>query len=717
MSNNDKPMFVTWDDNDPKSKEQAIAKSGYAESLNKAVAGNSFQNVVSPHVSIRESFDRRDYDYFRPGESVPIFDREIMSACMQAYDRIGIVRNVIDMMAEFACQGIDLVHPNEKIETFYKEWFAKVNGIERTERILNMLYRSGNVIIKRATAKLKNSDVENLQRGLAADMPVGDPIDSNKNEIPWGYTIYNPATIEVFNEDIAPFIGPTAFRYGVRIPESINKRLQNPKTNIQNEILAGISLSQIHPTPSGGKAIPLPEDKVIAIYYKRDDWQVWARPMLYCILEDLFMLKKMKLADLAALDGAVSHIRLWRLGSLDHKILPTEAAIGRLADMLMNNVGGGSIDLIWGPELDFKETSTDVATFLGEEKYKPVLNAIFAGLGIPPSLTGLPVGQGFSNNYISLRTLIERLDYGRQLLTSFWNREIKLVQQAMGFKLPAQIVFDQHTLSDEAAEKRLLIDLMDRDLISEEALQERFDLIPEIETVRRKREMKRRESGKLPPKAGPWHNPQRIDDLKKMWVQMGIMTPKDFDIELAEDPTTTPPPAPTPTPTQDGEGDQPKGLSGQGRPVGVKDNEKRKKKDIKPRTAAMLVESMAWSESIQKIISEYANAAYLGSLKKKSLRELSSEEFENLEQTKFHILCQVKANEKMDKELFKRIVSKPMIVPERIKTILSIATKNYIEKEGIQPNTETRRKIEASAVAIYRMDEMPDETSNIDNPT
>ena len=34
MSNNDKPLFVTWDENDPKSKEEAIAKSGYAESLN-----------------------------------------------------------------------------------------------------------------------------------------------------------------------------------------------------------------------------------------------------------------------------------------------------------------------------------------------------------------------------------------------------------------------------------------------------------------------------------------------------------------------------------------------------------------------------------------------------------------------------------------------------------------------------------------------------------
>lgn len=714
MSNNEKPLFVTWDENDPKSKEQAIAKSGYADVLTKTVAGTSFQNIVFPNTSVRESFDRRDYDYFRPGEAIPTLDKEIIAACMQAYDRIGIVRNVIDMMAEFACQGIDLVHPNEKIQEFYREWFAKINGPERTERILNMLYRAGNVIIKRVTAKLKSSDVENLQKGLAADVPVGDPIKSNKNEIPWGYVIYNPNTIDVFGEELAPFMGPTAFRYGVRIPETINKKLKNPANEIEKELMSGISIQNLVTTTSGGKVVPLPEDKTTAIYYKRDDWQVWAKPMLYSILEDLMMLKKMKLADLAALDGAVSHIRVWKLGSLEHKILPTETAIGRLAEMLLNNVGGGSIDLIWGPELDFKETSTDVVQFLGEEKYKPILNAIFAGLGIPPSLTGLPVGQGFSNNYISLRTLIERLDYGRTLLTAFWEKEIKIVQQAMGFKLPAQIVFDQHTLSDEAAEKKLLIDLMDRDLISEEALQERFDLIPEIENVRRKREMKKRESGKLPQKAGPWHNPQRIDDLKKMWVQMGIMTPKDFDIELESENNIE---EPISTTQNNSSNEQQAGLSGQGRPVGVKDSEKRKKKEIRPRTAARLVEVMSWAESSQKIISEYVNAAYLSSLKKKSLRELSSQEFDSLEKTKFHILCQLKPFEEINKDVVAKIISNKMNIPQKIKTILAIATKNYLDKSGVHPNTEVRRKIEASSVAIYRLDEIPNESSNINNIT
>ena len=58
-----------------------------------------------------------------------------------------------------------------------------------------------------------------------------------------------------------------------------------------------------------------------------------------------------------------------------------------------------------------------------------------------------------------------------------------------------------------------------------------------------------------------------------------------------------------------------------------------------------------------------------------------------------------------------------MVVPDKIKTILTIAIKNYIDKNGVQPNIDVRRKIEASSVAIYRMDEIPNEISDTDNIT
>ena len=51
----------------------------------------------------------------------------------------------------------------------------------------------------------------------------------------------------------------------------------------------------------GETIIPLDPEKVSVHYYKKDDWLVWANPMIYAILDDIIMLEKMKLADISAL--------------------------------------------------------------------------------------------------------------------------------------------------------------------------------------------------------------------------------------------------------------------------------------------------------------------------------------------------------------------------------------------------------------------------------
>ena len=41
----------------------------------------------------------------------------------------------------------------------------------------------------------------------------------------------------------------------------------------------------------GKSTIPLDPDKVSVYYYKKDDWLVWANPMIYAILDDIIMLE------------------------------------------------------------------------------------------------------------------------------------------------------------------------------------------------------------------------------------------------------------------------------------------------------------------------------------------------------------------------------------------------------------------------------------------
>ncbi len=423
---------------------------------------------------------------------------------MQAYDKVGIIRNVIDLMSDFASQGLILVHPNKTIEKFYRKWFVQVGGVDRSERFLNYLYRCGNVVVKRRTAKLNEAKERELKRSGGADLNIQD-IKVKRREIPWTYDFLNPLAVDVQDYGTQT-VGQPQFVLNLSkyTYESLIKSSTTNKTIFKT--LPNDLQRRLH---NGDRTIPLDPDKVSFYYYKKDDWLLWANPMIYAILDDITMLEKMKLADLAALDGALSNVRLWTVGDLDHKIIPTKAAINKLRDILASNVGGGTMDLVWGPELKFAESQSQVYKFLGAEKYQPVLTSIYAGLGIPPTLTGASASGGYTNNYVSLKTLIERLEYGREILSQFWRHEIELIRKAMGFRFPAEIHFDSIVLSDEAATKQLLIQLADRDIISQETLLERFRELPSIERVRVRREERERNNDVgAPKKAGPYHNPQ-----------------------------------------------------------------------------------------------------------------------------------------------------------------------------------------------------------------
>jgi len=56
-------------------------------------------------------------------------------------------------------------------------------------------------------------------------------------------------------------------------------------------------------------------------------------------------------------------LRVWKLGSLEHKIFPTEEVVQRLADILRKWDGESDLDLIWGPDIQvecFYVTANDI---------------------------------------------------------------------------------------------------------------------------------------------------------------------------------------------------------------------------------------------------------------------------------------------------------------------------------------------------------------------
>ena len=726
LNNSEKAKaFVTWETEEEKAQAFAeIAQNHeHYDGVQKASAYSRRSFIdIEPNRSVRTGFTRQDYDRFRQAEAVPKRQKEAIRMCMAAYDKVGIIRNVIDLMGDFAAQGITIVHPNKRIEKFYRKWFEKVGGTERSERFLNTLYRCGNVVVKRRTAKI-NKNIENdLKKSLGKPDVTIDKLMVDRRVVPWKYDFLNPLSVEAVGNELSNFLGKKQYMLKVsrKVSTLVNKNIDYASQSLPPDVLKALK--------DGTGKVALDPDKVSVFHYKKDDWLVWANPMIYAILDDVIMLEKMKLADVAALDGAISNVRLWSLGDIDNKILPTKASINKLRNILASNVGGGTMDLVWGPELKFTESSTQVYRFLGKEKYEPVLTNIYAGLGVPPTLTGMANGSGgFTNNFISLKTLVERLQYGRDVLVSFWQEEIERVRKAMGFRLPAKVHFDQMVLSDEASEKNLLIQLVDRNIISAETVVERFGEIPEIEKIRIRREERDRQVESIPQKASPYHNPQHRNDLEKIALQKDNMSPEDLGLvpstETGGHPLTNPNDRRSDEKIQekkeemqDKQDDRyqkkieqkvekqekdfdPTGRPEDGRPKNSRDKQKRKQREVKPRQSVGedFVSLNLWASKAQKDIGNTLQDSVLSHYGKKNLRGLTKQQINSFETMKLSVLCGMSPYQEITAEAIHKTLSSNSSITKDVSNQVRRLKKSFSSKNDRQPNIDELRQIYASA--------------------
>ena len=651
----DGPAYVSWAGS---KADQTKSLEVYTSAIQEAATAGqgsrtrSFSDLTT-NLSGRPGLRESDYDSFRPDQKVPESHKDIIAFARKAYRRIGLIRNAIDLMGDFACQGIRLVHQNKRVEKFYNEWFARVKGKETSERLCNLLFREANVPIRMRTAKINKQKRLEMQRSVASPDMNADIKVSNfsKGELPWQYSFIDPLTVEVVGGSLSSLTGNR--RYIVKLPRHIAnmiRKFRNSDNPLERDILNQIP-PEILQAAENNQGVLLPPEKTFVYFYKKDDWQEWADPMTYACFNDLILYERLKLADKTALDGAISKIRIFKLGSLDHKLAPTPAAASTLQSILGSNVGGGTTDIVWGPDFELIETGTDVQRFLGEEKYRPTLMAIYACLGIPPTLTGTFGAAGTTNNFISLKTLTERLSYVRNNVLDFWSHQVKIVQSTMGFRFPAQVEFDFMYLDDPASMTNLLLAMADRNIVSDEFVQRHIKAKPEIEQRRVMSEKQSRNTKKME-KVSPYHSIDKEHSLEKIALQTGVASPSQVGVELKEkngDESALEMRRPKDAgpgnnnkPPEDSNVEQP------GRPKNSRDVEKRKTKEFKPKNKASIG---LWAKDAQVKIAEIINPGILKQFNKKNMRSLTAKEFNQAEQIKFSVLYNLNYLEPINEEV------------------------------------------------------------------
>ena len=637
-----------------------------------ASANRTFLND-STNIHVRSEYTKDDYYYFRRSEQQSRDPKRIMKMCKDAYDNVGIIKNTIDLMTDFACKGVRIVHKNKKIQSFLRQWFKFVSGREVCQKMLRAVYRDGNCITERFDGDIKNKAVERWKAQGFVDQPVF------AKKIPKKYIVHNIQSIEKVGDSVVTERPIFFFRPSLNNSEDMKFYTKEKK----------IELKTLYPEYKDGEYLELEGSRVYDYYYKKDDADKWAKPMTFAIMNELVMLDKVELADMSALDGAISNIRLWTLGSFEHNVFPSREGISKLRQILANNVGGGVMDLVWGPELSFKESNTQIHHFLGKEKYEAILTLIYAGLGIPPTLTGSSTASGFTNNFISIKTLVERLQYGRDILIDFWEKQIDLVMRAMSFTGVARVLFTYNVLSDEAAEKALLIDMVDRDLISAESVRDAFGFDPEIEQIKVSREARRRGTS-VPYKASPYHNPNIESEKEKLYVQSGAYPPSQFGVQVDEKYDVAPKEVDQ-AQQEKFNGSNPEG----GRPYNAKDKLPRKQKKVK--VSRGFVTRMLWYSKAQDKIDQIVNPIYLAALEKKNLTNLTKSEFLELERMKFDAASNLKYGEEFtENEVFSVL---NMNASESALDNYTIAYSDFEESNG-KPTLNQIRQIYNVALAL-----------------
>lgn len=662
--------------------------------------------AIARTINLRSGHNREDYyNRHRPEDMIPTDHHDVVFAIQNLYKRIGLIRNIIDLMADFSSEGLQLKHPVKSQQRFFNRWAAQVDLRGRAHDFMKLILRDANVIVRRKMAKIslplskkmrRVGGGTSFKRGLTinedtkpepVDVVTVDKKSSEIRTIPWQYTFLNPVLIHKIGGEVGRFFGSNDI--AMKIPASLADSISNPQTDAEKKFVNEIpgEVKKAVKNRKNANFVRLDSSRIYIDYYKKDDWEDWGTPFLFGVLEDIMFKEKMRLADIAALDGVVNAIRIWRLGDASKQILPTKTAVNKLLEILQHNVGGGVMDIVWDSMINLQTEYPPVDKILGSEKYGHVDRDIIRGLGVPDSLIGgSDLGtRNAESAYVQLKTLLEKLEYVRARAILWLQNELKMVADAMGFEQIPTISFSIMSLRDEAAEKQLIIQLLDRGIISVESVQQVFgyDFIIELENM--KNEQKIRESE--PPvleKGNPYYRPNSViekqtdETLRIERLRVGA------DDSGGDNPR----------------GDQPRdeGNNEPGRPMNSRDTQPRDRR-TNPVLSVYKVIGDQFIEQIDSVI----DPLYLNKMKVKNLRSLTKNQSIELENTKRAILAAVGPKDTIDRIGIRELMSQD--VDDNIKLfnqMFNNMINEYRKMKKAEPTIKDRKSLAASTWASLK---------------
>ena len=389
------------------------------------------------------------YSYAMDGVNV----REAIELCQKAYANVAVFRNSIDIMSEFSNTELYLEGGSQKSRDFFNQWFKKIKLWHLKDQFFREFYRSGNIFFYRVDGTIQAKDFTKLIQQIAEEEP-------SSSKVPVRYILLNPF-------DIVAKRGSSfeTGSYEKILSEYELARLQNPVSEEDVETLNGLPTSVREDIQKGayysnGLKIKLDPNKIIFTFYKKQDYEPFAIPFGYPVLEDINAKLELKKMDQAITRTVENVILLITMGAEPDKGGINPNNLMAMQKLFKNESVGRVLVSDYTTKADF--VIPDLNKVLGPEKYK-VLNE-----DIKQGLQNIIVGEEkYSSTEVKAEIFLDRLKEARNaFLNDFLQPEIKRIAKTLGLRRYPTAKFRDIDVRDKTQLMRVTTRLMELGIIT-----------------------------------------------------------------------------------------------------------------------------------------------------------------------------------------------------------------------------------------------------------
>jgi hypothetical protein len=392
------------------------------------------------------------YSYDSSGINV----RDTIELCQKAYANIAVFRNAIDVMSEFANSNVYLEGGSSKSRDFVSKWFEKVNLWNLKDQYFREYYRSGNIFLYRVDGKFSKRDFNKLTK------VYGSTIKLRPGTLPVKYILLNPFDITAKN---ATSFGDGA--YQKLLSQYDLERLRHPTNEYDQEVFDSLDEDIRGKIEKGshlkdGVNVDLDPEKLIYSFYKKQDYEPFAVPFGYPVLDDINFKLELKKIDQAICRTIENVILLITMGAEPDKGGINPRNMEAMQSLFLNESVGRVLVSDFTTKAQF--IIPDISKVVGPSKYEVINNDIREGL------QNVIVGdERYSNTQVKAKIFLERLKESRNaFIFDFLQPQIKTVCKNMGFRKYPTAKFEEIDLKDEVQLQRVATRLMELGVITPE---------------------------------------------------------------------------------------------------------------------------------------------------------------------------------------------------------------------------------------------------------